>query len=205
MKVFFEKYGFKMFVTLLFAGLVVSVFFWINQSPTLPVLKQAPNFTLNDLEGKNVQLSDSNGKVRLVEFMFTSCPDICPMTTFNMVKLQDELKKSSQWGSQVQFLSVTFDPLKDTPEVFKKYGDRMRIDYSGWTLLTGTEAETAEVAKSFGVLVQKMPDGQFVHTVTSLFLIDGSGKIRKIFAMGDQMDNQEILKSIRQIADPASK
>jgi protein SCO1/2 len=205
MKAFIQKHGFKVLVTLMLAGLVASVFSWISQSPTLPVLKQAPNFTLNNLEGQQLKLSDSNGKVRLVEFLFTSCPDICPMTTFNMVKMQDELKKSNQWGNQVQFLSITFDPLKDTPEVFKKYGDRLKMDYSGWTLLTGSEAETAAVAKDFGVLVQKMPDGQFVHTVTSLFLVDGTGKIRKIFAMGDDMNNEEILKSIRQIAGSTSK
>ncbi|WP_240417771.1 SCO family protein [Paenibacillus periandrae] len=205
MQPFVHKYGFKLLVTFMLAGMVVSVFFWINRSPALPVIKQAPNFTLNKLDGHKFNMSDSNGKVRLVEFMFTSCPDICPLTTYNMVRLQEDLKKNNQWGDQVQFLSVTFDPLKDTPEVFKQYGDRMRMDYSGWTLLTGTEAETAAVAKSFGVLVQKMPDGQFMHTVTSLFLIDGSGNIRKIFAMGEQMDNQEILQSIRQLTSSTSK
>jgi protein SCO1/2 len=205
MQPFVHKYGFKLLVTLMLAGMVVCVFFWINRSPTLPVIKQAPNFTLNKLDGHKFNMSDSNGKVRLVEFMFTSCPDICPLTTYNMVKLQEDLKKNNQWGDQVQFFSVTFDPVKDTPEVFQQYGDRMRMDYSGWTLLTGTEAETADVAKSFGVLVQKMPDGQFMHTVTSLFLIDGSGNIRKIFAMGEQMDNQEILQSIRQLTSSTLK
>ncbi|NHN30519.1 SCO family protein [Paenibacillus agricola] len=205
MKPFLQKHGFKLLVTLMLVALVGSVISWVTQSPTLPVLKQAPNFTLSNLDGQKVNLNDSNGKVRLVEFMFTSCPDICPMTTFNMVKLQEELRKTNQWGSEVQFLSITFDPLKDTPKVLKEYGDRMRIDYSGWTLLTGTEAETAAVAKDFGVLVQKLPDGQFVHTVTSLFLVDGTGKIRKIFAMGDQMDNADIIKSIQQIAGSKSK
>jgi protein SCO1/2 len=200
MRAFVQKHGFKIFVTLMLVVLVGCVISWVGQSPALPVLKQAPNFVLNNLEGQQVKLSDSTGKVRLVEFMFTSCPDICPMTTFNMVKLQEELKKSNQWGSQVQFLSITFDPLKDTPDVLKQYGDRMRIDYSGWTLLSGTEAETAAVAKDFGVLVQKTADGQFIHTVTSLFLVDGTGKIRRIFAMGDEMDNAEIIKSIQQIA-----
>jgi len=201
MKAFLHQNGFKLLITLLFALFVVSIVSWFFQDkPVLPVLKQAPNFTLSGLDGQKVSLSDSNGKVRLVEFLFTSCPDVCPMTTYNMVKLQNELKKKDQWGNQVQFISITFDPLRDTPEVFRKYGDRMGMDYSGWTLLTGTEEETAEVAKSFGVTVQKMPDGQFVHSVTSLFLVDGSGKIRKIFAMGEEMDNEEIMKKIRQMA-----
>ncbi|MNY75748.1 hypothetical protein D3C86_2151120 [compost metagenome] len=49
-------------------------------------------------------------------------------------------------------------------------------------------------------MVQKMKDGEFVHTVTSLFLVDQEGQIRKIFTMGEAMDNDEILKMIRQIA-----
>ncbi|MBP1989731.1 SCO family protein [Paenibacillus eucommiae] len=202
MKAFITQHGFKLLVTVLFTALIVSAFFWINQdSPPLPSLKKAPDFTLSSLDGKQVQLSDSAKKVRLVEFLFTSCPDICPITTYNMVRLQEELKQDKQWGNEVQFISITFDPERDTPEVFKEYGDRMGMDYEGWTLLTGTEAETSAVAKSFGVLVQKMPDGQFAHSVTSLFVIDGSGEIRKIFAMGEDMDNEEILKTIRQIAE----
>ncbi|NOU94432.1 redoxin domain-containing protein [Paenibacillus sp. LMG 31456] len=201
MNAFLRKNGFKLLVTLLFALFIGSVISWLNQdSPALPVIKQAPTFTLNSLEGEKVQLSDSAGKVRLIEFLFTSCPDVCPMTTYNMVKLQNELKMEGIWGNKVQFLSITFDPLKDTPEVFKKYGDRMGMDYDGWKLLTGTEAETGEVAKSFGVMVQKMPDGSFVHTVTSLFLVDGAGKIRKVFAMGEGMNNEDIIQKIRQIA-----
>ncbi|TDF92770.1 SCO family protein [Paenibacillus piri] len=201
MKAIIHKHGFKLLVLLLLALFIGSIVSWLNQeSPALPVIKPAPPFTLKNLEGETVQLSDSDGKVRLIEFLFTSCPDVCPMTTYNMVKLQEELKKEGLWGSKVQFQSITFDPVKDTPEVFKKYGDRMGMDYAGWKLLTGTEAETGEVAKSFGVMVQKMPDGQFVHSVTSLFLVDGAGKIRKVFAMGEDMNNEDILKKIRQIA-----
>ncbi|WP_349254167.1 hypothetical protein [Paenibacillus sp. RC67] len=71
------------------------------------------------------------------------------------------------------------------------------MNYSGWTLLTGTEKKTADVARSFGVLVQKLPDDTFVHSVTSLMLVDSSGKILKIFKIGDEMNNDEIIKRIR--------
>ncbi|TBL81108.1 SCO family protein [Paenibacillus thalictri] len=98
-------------------------------------------------------------------------------------------------------MSVTFDPEHDTPAVFKQYGDRMGIDYGGWNLLTGTEKETADVSKSFGVMVQKMQDGTFVHNVTSLFLVDQAGIIRKVFPMGEDMNNEEIIKMIRSLAE----
>lgn len=200
MKPWIQKHGFKLTVSLLLVALAISLFTWFNQGPPLPVLKQAPNFELSGLDGGKVSLGDTNGKVRLVEFLFTNCPDVCPATTYNMVKLQNELKKDGMWGNKVHFLSVTFDPERDTPQAFKTYGDKMGMDYNGWTLLTGTEKQTADVAKDFGVMVQKMKDGGFVHTVTSLFLVDQQGQIRKIYTMGEEMDNDEILKMIRQIA-----
>lgn len=196
-----KKHRFKLLVGLVMLLMVLSLNFWMTQErPVLPVIKQAPDFKLLDVNGKPFQFNESNGKVRLVEFLFTSCPDICPMTTYNMVQIQNELKQQQLWGKKVQFLSITFDPEQDTPEVFKAYGDRMGMDYSGWTLLTGTEKETADVAKSFGVMVQKLPDNTFVHSVTSLMLVDATGKIRKIFKMGDEMNNDEIIKMIRQAA-----
>ncbi|UQZ81204.1 hypothetical protein SK3146_00360 [Paenibacillus konkukensis] len=200
-----KQHRFKLLVSLLMCLMIASVYSWMKQEqPALPAIKQAPDFKLSGLDGKPVQLHETDGKVRLVEFMFTSCPDICPMTTYNMVKIQNELKQQQLWGTKVHFMSITFDPLQDTPEVFKAYGDKMGIDYSGWTLLTGTEQETADVAKNFGVMVQKMPDGTFVHTVTSLMLVDTQGKIRKIYKMGDEMNNDEIIETIRQLAGSSS-
>lgn len=202
MNALLKRHGFKLMAGLLLAGLALSVYSWSHQkNPPLPVIRQAPAFTLSDLEGKPFTFEQTAGKVRLVEFLFTSCPDICPMTTYNMVKLQNELKRQELWGSKVHFVSITFDPLKDTPEVFKRYSDRMGIDYGGWTLLTGTERQTAETARDYGVLVQKMPDGSFVHTVTSLFLVDQAGKIRNIFPMGEDMNNDEVLTMIRQLVE----
>ncbi|WP_159884964.1 SCO family protein [Paenibacillus puerhi] len=204
MKAALKQHGFKLTVIVLLVALALSMLSWLKQDrPPLPSIKQAPDFSLLDMDGQPVKLSDSHGKVRLISFMFTSCPDICPMTTYNMVKLQNDLKQQGLWGDQVQFLSITFDPLTDTPEVFSKYGERMGVDPSGWTLLTGTEKETADVAKSFGVVVQKMPDGSFAHTVTSLFLVDTKGKIRKIYPMGEDMNHDELMKMIRLLAGSA--
>ncbi|CAG7601044.1 SCO1 protein [Paenibacillus solanacearum] len=195
-----KRHGFKLVIGVLLATLVYSFYSRFgHDNPPLPSVKQAPELSLINLDGNPVRLEHTAGKVRLVEFLFTSCPDVCPMTTYNMVKLQSQLKQDGLWGDKVHFLSVTFDPQRDTPEMFKRYGDMMGIDYTGWTLLTGTEQETADAARSYGVLVQKMPDGSFVHTVSSLFLVDGQGKIRKVFPMGETMNNDEILRMIRQL------
>ncbi|CAM4443936.1 protein SCO1/2 [Paenibacillus endophyticus] len=170
-----------------------------NSADRLPIVKAAPDFTLEQLDGSDFELKDNQGKVMLIEFMFTSCPDICPATTYNMVLLQDELIKQDSFGSKVQLVAITFDPNTDTPEVFQSYAKRMGIDQSGWRLLRGDEAYTIEKAKEYGIGIQKLDNNQYVHTVTSLMLVDANQQIRKIYRMGEEMDNTLILKDINRL------
>lgn len=169
---------------------------FLNNDSKLPIVRAAPDFTLQNIDGSQFVMKEQRGKVMLIEFIFTSCPDICPVTTYNMVLLQDELMKQNLFGNKVQFAAITFDPNRDTPEVLSTYADRMGIDQSGWKLLRGDETYTIEKAKEFGVAIQKFDDNQFVHTVTSLMLVDADQQIRKVFRMGDDMDNSVILKDI---------
>lgn len=158
--------------------------------------KAAPNFILQDLDGSTFEMDQAPGKVRLLEFMFTSCPDICPVTTYNMVLLQDELQKEGVFGDKVEFIAITFDPETDTPEVLGKYAERMGADHAGWRFLRGDEQYTWDVAASYDVSVRKLGEAQFVHSITSLTLIDANNQIRKVYTMGEDMDNAEILKDI---------
>ncbi|TBL81109.1 SCO family protein [Paenibacillus thalictri] len=104
MKNWLKLHGFKLSVVILFAILAGSFYSWFKQiSPALPVVKTAPDFALQDISGKTFQFGDTNGKVRLVEFLFTSCPDICPITMYKMVQLQNELKKTKSMGRQGSF------------------------------------------------------------------------------------------------------
>jgi protein SCO1/2 len=188
-------------VILLVVAISVSIAYGLKQSSSpLPKMKKAPDFTLQNLQGQNVSLSESNGKVRLVEFFFTSCPDICPATTSNMVLMQNNLKEKKTFGSKVQFVSITFDPERDTPEALQQYAKMLSIDQgSGWQMLRGTEETTIKTANDFGLMVVKQKDGQFAHSIRSLFLIDQEGFIRKVFDMGESMDNEVIEKAIIQL------
>lgn len=170
----------------------------------LPVVMTAPDFTLENLDGNPVPYSGIPGRVHLIEFMFTSCPDICPATTYNMVQIQNELKRQSIFGGDnVNFVTITFDPAKDTPEVLRGYADKLGMDLSQWTVLRGEEAATAALAKKFGIAVTKMPDGTFVHTTTSLLLLDGQMRVRKIYKMGEDMDNGQMEKDMKSLLNEA--
>jgi protein SCO1/2 len=165
----------------------------------LAVIRDAPAFSLQDLDGNTVNSASFSGQVRLMEFIFTNCPDICPATTFNMVQIQNKLEAEGLTGRQVKMVATTFDPERDTPEAMKDYAKRLKMDLSMWVLLRGDEAQTSQVTKSYGVTVQKLNDGSFVHTTTSLFLIDGNQRIRKVYRMGNDMDLDQIAGDIRSL------
>lgn len=167
----------------------------------LPVVMESPSFSLPDLEGNSVTQEQFNGQVRLMSFIFTRCPDICPATTANMVLLQSALKEKGLFGGKVSFVSVSFNPLNDTADVLKQYAERMGIDRSGWTLLrSDTEAPVIDLAKKYGISIQRMEDGLYAHSVTSLLLIDSGHRVRKVYRMGEEMDNEQILSDIEALA-----
>lgn len=164
---------------------------------TLPVKMDSPGFALSDLNGETVTEAQFDGKVRLTSFIFTRCPDICPATTANMVALQAELQKQGLFGKDVEFVSITFDPANDTPEVLQQYAERMGIDPSGWTLLRGEEEEVKALAGKYNLSIVRIDDGLFAHSVTSLLLIDGQQRVRNIYRMGEDMENDKILADIQ--------
>ena len=79
----------------------------------------APPFTLTSQDGKPVALADLRGKVVAVTFIYTGCPDFCPLLTQKMVDVQDAL--GADFGAKIAFVSITLDPEHDTPEVLKDY------------------------------------------------------------------------------------
>lgn len=196
---FWQRYWFVIAAGVL-ALLIVGVFgyqYW--QKSQIPVLKQMNDFTLDSIDGSAYNFYEHNKKVRLVEFMFTHCPDICPATTFNMSKLQEQLKAEGLFGSKVEFVTITFDPERDTPEVLQKYAEQFNVDFSGWHFLRGEEAEIATVTKDFGMATLKQPDGSFAHTAR-IFLVDKDGNMRRAYGMASDMDMDLILQEMKQLA-----
>ncbi|MFD2169934.1 SCO family protein [Tumebacillus lipolyticus] len=189
------------FIVLLIVAFIGGIAYWFWSGYTkLPILNRAPNFTLQNIDNQDVSFTDYNGKVRLVEFFFTNCPDICPITTAKMVNLQKELKAKGFFGDKVQFVSVTFDPDRDTPDVLKAHAEAMGIDQSGWTLLRGKEADTHKVVESYGAFVEEQADGTFIHATRSLYLVDAKNNVRKVYYMGDEMPTEDVLKDIVKLA-----
>ena len=151
------------------------------------------DFRLTDQDGKDFQFANSRGKLVLVTFVFTSCPDVCPLFTANFASIQRALDEKKI--KDYLLLSITTDPERDTAAVLKDYGGRFKARFEHWFFLTSTRAELAKVWKIFGVNVIKTESGQVQHTSFTT-LIDRQGK-RRVDYYGDKWRDKEIFKDIQ--------
>jgi protein SCO1 len=158
----------------------------------LPTIGAAPDFALISQDGAEVTLAALRGKVVAVTFVYTSCPDVCPMLTDKMARVQDEL--GSDFGSKIAFVSITTDPERDTPEVLKGYAQAFEANLAGWSFLTGEPAAVLDVAHRYGVAVAKAADGRVDHTMLTT-LIDRQGTMRVQY-LGYRFDEEEFRRDL---------
>ena len=158
-----------------------------HEEQRLPTIGAAPDFALTSQDGAEVTLGALRGKVVAVTFIYTWCPDVCPMLTDKMARVQDEL--GPDFGSKVAFVSITVDPERDTPDVLKEYAEAFHADFAGWSFLTGEPAAIREVARRYGVAVAPAADDQVDHTLLTT-LVDRHGMMRVQY-LGYRFDPEE--------------
>ena len=135
-----------------------------------------PNVTLVDHEGKQVKFFDDliKGKVVMVNFIFTSCPDVCPLETARLREVQKLL--GERVGQDVFMYSITIDPKVDTPAVLKAYREKFQVA-PGWTFLTGKPDEIILLRKKLGMYGKEDEAGDL--STHNLSLILGNQKTGK--------------------------
>jgi len=163
----------------------------------LPEIGPAPDFALTSQDGARVALRDFRGKVVAVTFIYTSCPDICPILTEMLAGVQDEL--GADFGPRVAFVSITVDPARDTPEVLKAYAQGVGVNPAGWSFLTGEAAAVREVARRYGVVVLDAPGGGIDHTLLTS-LVDRRGVLRVQY-LGSRFDPGEFRRDLLALAN----
>lgn len=164
--------------------------------------KVPTNIALINQNGETYSFGDDK-KLKLVEFIYTHCPDICPTTTQKMVQLQRDLEKSNVFGKEIEFVTITIDPYRDTPEVIQKYMKGFEIpDSDNWIFLTGDQEnikvdqkKIREIAESLQFQYKDPGNGQFVHT-SFTYLIDENNKFISKFPMGKDFDKKEVYEEI---------
>ena len=148
-----------------------------------PIDKQAPEFELQDPDGRIVRLEDFRDKVVVLHFIYASCPDACPLHADLIGRVQ-EMVNQTPTREQVQFISITTDPENDTPDVLRDYGPAHGLDPANWIFLTSgpdrPEDTTRKLAESFGHGFTKTEDGYQAHGVVT-HVIDREGRWRANF------------------------
>ena len=136
----------------------------------------AQGFKLPDFDGKVRQVTDFPGKLVVVFFGYTQCPDACPTT---MAELSGILKTLGPDASRVQVVFITVDPSRDTPALLKAYVTNFRPDFLA---LRGDEAQTQQIVKDFKLVVEKVPgktaDTYTIDHTAGTYVFDTQGHVR---------------------------
>jgi protein SCO1 len=168
-----------------------------EESRRVIVNLKAPRFTLIDQEGKTfITENRLRGKIVAINFIYTTCSDVCPLFTVEFSQLQRALK--SQPRQNFFLASVTTDPEIDAPKVLKAYAQRFQADLENWAFLTGDESQMKEVWKAFGVRVIRRGRGLVQHTNLTT-LIDAQGT-RRVNFFGPQWQSSDFLKDMRALS-----
>jgi protein SCO1/2 len=147
--------------------------------------RQAPDFSLRGSDGGELKLSRFRGKVVVLSFGFTSCPDVCPTTLAVLAAARSRVKPSA---NDVQVVYVTVDPERDDTELMRRYLASFDPTFLGGT---GTSAQLAAVRRDYGVVAEKKAlAGTYTVAHSSFtYLIDREGRLRALMPYGRTADD----------------
>jgi protein SCO1/2 len=159
-----------------------------------------PPLSLVDQDGQPLTASDFNGRLTVLTFIFTRCPvpDYCPLLSRRFSQIQAALATGGGRTRDVRLLSVTIDPIFDTPPVLKAYAQAIGADPSRWRFAGGDSAEITRLARAFSVYVER--NGALLDHTLATALVDRTGHIVDIWR-GNGWKTGELLDAIRQ-SDP---
>lgn len=146
----------------------------------LPEMMPIGEFSLTAQDGRTIGSAELRGEVYVADFIFTSCPDVCPVLSTQMANLHRRID-----APDVRFVSITVDPERDTPEVLREYAARYRAD-ERWFFLSGEPSEVRRtIERAFRLPVgdrEAMADGRYDILHGSRFvLVDRRGILRGLY------------------------
>lgn len=156
-----------------------------------------PTFALYDQSGGVVQSDRFRGKQIMLNFIYSRCPvaNMCPAATAKMMQTQRLAREAGV--KNLELVSITLDPVYDTPGVLREYADARGIDTSNFSFLTGPESAIKDLLAQFGVIAEFQ--GNILNHTLSTLLIDENGKIA-YRADGSQWDAADFVAKMRRSA-----
>lgn len=147
-----------------------------------------PEFSFIERDGRQVTLADIKGKVWIVNFIYTNCPDTCPIQSAQMRQIQEDFQNEKD----LRLVSITVDPTRDTPQVLSQYAKRFSADPARWFFLTGEKEAIYKFAQDgfrLGAVElphEKRPESGATHTHSPRFvLVDRDTQIRGYYVSTD--------------------
>ncbi len=160
-----------------------------------------PSWEFENQSGDLVNSVSVAGKIHIVDFFFSYCPTICPVKTVNIRKIQQMLNRKCI--SDVEFLSFSVDPERDSTDRLLSYAKDYQLDISNWNLLTGDQKEIYNLGVE-GYLVPSQEDtlapGGFLHS-EKIILIDAQSRIRGYYNGTDSESVQQIISDVKKLQE----
>lgn len=153
-----------------------------------------PEFKLISQDQTNITDKALENNITIVDFFFTSCPDICPVMSSELSRVQEVFRNKKL----VNLLSITVDPAYDSPAILKKYAEEFGADTAQWNFLTGEKETIYSLARCGFLLPVEDGDGSkedFIHS-EKIILVDQQKRIRGYY---DGTDREEIDRLITEI------
>lgn len=172
-----------------------------SRPPALPVIADVGgDFELSRAGGKRVRLQDYRGRVVLLFFGYTYCPDVCPTSLYTLKVAIDDL---GQAADQVQVIMITVDPERDSPDHLQQYAHYFHPQFLG---LGGTTDEIEKAARQYHVYHENGKSlsggGYLVNHSAYLYLLDKQGKVRALFGAGAKPG--DLADGVRQLLQEAT-
>ncbi|MCQ6277732.1 SCO family protein [Bacillus sp. EB600] len=181
-------------------GIAAGISFFLIRDASAKIPSE---ISLVDQNGQNYNFGKDQTKLKLVEFVYTHCPSVCPTTTQKMSLLQKDLQKKGVFGKDIEFITITIDPYRDTPEVLKSYMNEFHLKNDGnWIFLSGNKADNKETQKKIREVADALQfqykdpgNGYFIHS-SFTFLLDENNKFIKKFPMGKEFNKKQVYDTI---------
>jgi protein SCO1 len=162
----------------------------------IPDYGRVPEFSLTESSGRTVSLKDLHGKVWVADFIFTSCAGTCPMMSGQMRKMQDALPR------EIQMVSFTVDPARDTPAVLDGYAKKYGADPQRWMFLTGDRQSLYDLSIKGFKLALDDTQGTEAEPITHssrFVLVDRNGQIRGYYSGTEEADLKRLADDVRKL------
>ncbi|MEI6180870.1 MAG: SCO family protein [Chloroflexales bacterium] len=167
----------------------------------VPRIKPLPAFALSDQYGLSINSSDLLGRLVIINFTYTNCDATCAPQREGLVALREALRQDDRLGRSVIFLTVSFDPARDTPEVLQRYAAQLGADRATWRFVTGEASDLkALIGGALGIYYGKLDAaGQIPHE-QHVLLVDSNGIFRARYP-ATALDQAKILRDIGMVTE----